>query len=166
MYFKQLVKEDLGCASYIVGCINEGVCAVVDPRLDMVDDILELATAKGMRVQAVIETHNHADHISGHGEIARRTGATIYIHEQAQAEYPHQKLKDGDEMALGVAKLRVMHTPGHRPEHIAIAVSIWRCLVKRALMPSTTVSLSVSCSLRMASRSTPRTWQVRCVDAA
>ncbi len=123
MYFKQLVKEDLGCASYIVGCINEGVCAVVDPRLDMVDDILELATAKGMRVQAVIETHNHADHISGHGEIARRTGATIYIHEQAQAEYPHQKLKDGDEMALGVAKLRVMHTPGHRPEHIAIAVS-------------------------------------------
>ena len=76
MYFKQLVKEDLGCASYMVGCLNKGVCAVVDPRLDMVDDILELAAAKGMRVQAVIETHNHADHISGHGEIARRTGAT------------------------------------------------------------------------------------------
>ncbi|HEY6407271.1 MAG TPA: rhodanese-like domain-containing protein [Ktedonobacteraceae bacterium] len=123
MYFKQLVKEDLGCASYIVGCINEGVCAVVDPRLDMVDDILELAAAKGMRVQAVIETHNHADHISAHGEIARRTGATIYIHELAQAEYPHQDLKDGDELVFGVSRLRVMHTPGHRPEHIAIAVA-------------------------------------------
>ena len=123
MYFKQLVKEDLGCASYIVGCVNEGVCAVVDPRLDMVEDILELAAAKGMRVQAVIETHNHADHISGHGEIARRTGATIYIHEQAQAEYPHQDLKDGDELFFGVSRLRVMHTPGHRQEHIAIAVS-------------------------------------------
>src|SRR6266851_3190099 len=83
MYFKQLVKEDLGCASYMVGCLNAGECAVVDPRLDMVDDILELAAAKGMQVTSVIETHNHADHISGHGEIARRTGATIYVHELA-----------------------------------------------------------------------------------
>jgi hydroxyacylglutathione hydrolase len=122
MYFKQLVKEDLGCASYIVGCTNAGVCAVVDPRLDMVDDILELAAARGMRVTAVIETHNHADHISGHGEIARRTGATIYIHELAEAGYPHEKLKDGDELKFGVAKLRVIHTPGHRPEHISLAV--------------------------------------------
>ncbi len=123
MYFKQLVKEDLGCASYIVGCINGGVCAVVDPRLDMVDDILELTAAKGMRVQAIIETHNHADHISGHGELARRTGAPIYVHELAHAEYAHKDLKDGDELVLGVTKMRVMHTPGHRPEHIAIAVA-------------------------------------------
>ncbi len=123
MYFKQIVKEDLGCASYIVGCTNAGVCAVVDPRLDMVDDILELAAAKEMRVAAVIETHNHADHISGHGEIARRTGAPIYVHEQAGAAYPHEDLKDGDELHFGVAKLRVIHTPGHRPEHIALAVS-------------------------------------------
>lgn len=123
MYFKQLIKEDLGCASYIVGCTNAGVCVVVDPRLDMVDDILELAAARGMRVTAVIETHNHADHISGHGEIARRTGATIYIHELAEAGYPHEKLKDGDELKFGVAKLRVIHTPGHRPEHISLAVS-------------------------------------------
>lgn len=123
MYFKQLIKEDLGCASYIVGCTNAGVCVVVDPRLDMVDDILELAAARGMRVTAVIETHNHADHISGHGEIARRTGATIYIHELAEAGYPHEKLKDGDELKFGVAKLRAIHTPGHRPEHISLAVS-------------------------------------------
>ena len=123
MYFKQLVKEDLGCASYIVGCVNAAVCAVVDPRLDMVDDILELAAARNMRIVAIIETHNHADHISGHGELARRTGAPIYVHEQAGAAYPHKKLKDGDELHLGVVKLRVIHTPGHRPEHIALAVS-------------------------------------------
>jgi hydroxyacylglutathione hydrolase len=123
MYFKQLVKEDLGCASYMVGCVNEGVCAVVDPRLDMVDDILELAAAKDMQIKAVIETHNHADHISGHGEIARRTGAPIYVHEQAEVAYPHRNLKDGDELRFGVAKLHVIHTPGHRPEHIALAVS-------------------------------------------
>ena len=123
MYFKQLVKEDLGCASYIVGCTSAGVCAVVDPRLDMVDDILQMAAAKDMQVTAVIETHNHADHISGHGELARRTGAAIYVHELAQAEYPHKELHDGDELQLGVVRLRVLHTPGHRPEHIALSVA-------------------------------------------
>ena len=123
MYFKQIVKEDLGCASYIVGCTNAEVCAVVDPRLDMVEDILTLAEAKGMKITAVIETHNHADHVSGHGDIARRTGADIYVHEKAEVAYPHKDLKDGDEMRFGVVKVRVMHTPGHRPEHIALAVA-------------------------------------------
>jgi glyoxylase-like metal-dependent hydrolase (beta-lactamase superfamily II)/rhodanese-related sulfurtransferase len=123
MYFKQLVKEDLGCASYIVGCTTAGVCAVVDPRVDMVDDILDVTAKKGLRVTAVIETHNHADHISGHGELARRTGATIYVHELANAEYPHKTLRDGDELQFGVVRLRVIHTPGHRPEHIALSVA-------------------------------------------
>ncbi len=123
MYFKQLVKEDLGCASYLVGCPDAGVCAVVDPRLDMVEDILALAAAKKMRVTTVIETHTHADHISGHGELACRTGATIRIHEASGAEYPHVAVRDGDELMLGIVKLRVVHTPGHRPEHIALAVS-------------------------------------------
>src|SRR5258708_15636222 len=100
MYFKQLVKEDLGCASYIVGCPGAGLCAVIDPRLDMVDEILELTTARGLQIKAVIETHNHADHISGHGELARRTGASIYIYEQAVVEYSQNKLKDGDKVKL------------------------------------------------------------------
>ena len=123
MYFKQIVKEDLGCASYIVGCTSAGVCAVVDPRLDMVEDILTLTETKGLKITAVIETHNHADHVSGHGDIARRAGADIYVHEKAQVEYPHKNLKDGDELRLGVVKMRVIHTPGHRPEHIALAVA-------------------------------------------
>lgn len=123
MYFKQLVKEDLGCASYIVGCPEAGICAVVDPRLDMVDEILALTSAKGLRVTAVIETHNHADHISGHGELAERTGARIYVHERADVAFPHQNLKDGEELSFGAVKLRILHTPGHRPEHIALAVS-------------------------------------------
>jgi hydroxyacylglutathione hydrolase len=123
MYFKQLVKEDLGCASYIVGCTGAGVCAVVDPRLDMVEEILGLAAAHGMHVGTVIETHNHADHISAHGEIARRSGAAIYVHELAGVAYPHLILRDGDELDFGVSRVRVMHTPGHRPEHIALVVS-------------------------------------------
>ncbi len=123
MYFKQLVKEDLGCASYIIGCPDAGTCAVVDPRLDMVEEILALTSAKGMHVDAVIETHNHADHISAHGELASRTGARIYVHEQAAVAYPHHGLKDGAELNFGVVKMRVIHTPGHRPEHIALAVA-------------------------------------------
>jgi glyoxylase-like metal-dependent hydrolase (beta-lactamase superfamily II)/rhodanese-related sulfurtransferase len=123
MYFKQLVREDLGCASYIVGCTGAGICAVVDPRLDMVDEILALTSARGLQVNAVIETHTHADHVSGHGELAERTGACIYVHALANVAFPHRKLLDGEELAFGVAKLRVLHTPGHRPEHIALAVS-------------------------------------------
>jgi hydroxyacylglutathione hydrolase len=123
MYFKQLVKEDLGCASYLVGDTDAALCAVVDPRLDMVEDILELVAVKGMRLIAVIETHLHADHLSGHRELAWRTGATIYVHALAGVAYPHTPLHDGDELWCGVVKLRVIHTPGHRPEHIALAVS-------------------------------------------
>lgn len=123
MYFKQLVKEDLGCASYIVGCPNAGTCAVVDPRLDMVDEILALTSAKGMRITAVIETHNHADHISGHGELVSRTGACMYVHEQAGVAYQHHALKDGDVLTFGEVTIRVIHTPGHRPEHIALTVA-------------------------------------------
>lgn len=123
MYFKQLVREDLGCASYIVGCPAAGVCAVVDPRLDMVDEICMLTAAKALRVSAVIETHTHADHVSGHGELAARTGACIYVHAQAQVAFPHRPLLGGEELTFGMVKLHVLHTPGHRPEHIALAVS-------------------------------------------
>lgn len=95
MYLQQLVKTDLGCVGYLVGDTDAAVCAVVDPRLDMVEDILELVAAKGLRITAVIESHLHADPISGSRELARRAGATIYTHELAAVDYPHQKLPDG-----------------------------------------------------------------------
>src|SRR4051812_16478465 len=123
MYFKQLVREDLGCASYLVGCVTAGTCAVVDPRLDMVEEILALTAEKHLQITAIIETHNHADHISGHGPLALQTGAPIYVHEQAEVAYPHRQLKDGDKLTFGVVTLQVMHTPGHRPEHIALTVA-------------------------------------------
>jgi len=95
MYLQQLVKEDLGGAGYLVGDTDAAVCSVVDPRLDMIEDILERTAAKGMRITAVIESHLHADSVSGSRELARRTGATIYVHERAVVDYPHQKLTDG-----------------------------------------------------------------------
>ena len=121
MYFEQIVRADIGCAAYLIGSAS-GEAAVVDPRIDMVDDMLALAEKEKLRIRYIIETHNHADHISGHHALAARTGATIAVHEAAGVAYPHRALRDGEELALGEVRLRVIHTPGHRPEHIAIAV--------------------------------------------
>jgi predicted ester cyclase len=95
MYLQQFVKTDQGGGGYLVGDSEACVCAVVDPPLDMLDDILELVAAKGMRITAVIESHGHADPPSGSRELARRTGATIYTHELVAVDSPHQKLPDG-----------------------------------------------------------------------
>lgn len=123
MYFRQIIREDIGCASYLVGSTDESVAVVVDPRLDMVDEILSLAQQKGLRITHIIETHNHADHVSGHGPLAERTGARIYIHPAANAEYPHEDLEDGARLEIGEVVLEAMHTPGHRPEHLALTVA-------------------------------------------
>jgi hydroxyacylglutathione hydrolase len=117
MLFRQIIHEDLGCASYLVGDTASGVAAVVDPQWD-VDPYLHLARLHGVRIEHVLETHNHADHVSGHGRLARASGATIHIHELAGAEYPHESFVDGWTLPLGEgATVEAIHTPGHRPEH-------------------------------------------------
>lgn len=121
MLLKQIVHEDLGCASYMVCSTETEECAVVDPRWE-IEPYLDLAAKHGFRITHIVETHNHADHVSGHGRLAAATGAEIDIHEAAGVDYPHRALKDGDVIDLGDVKLRVLHTPGHRPEHIAVAV--------------------------------------------
>jgi rhodanese-related sulfurtransferase/glyoxylase-like metal-dependent hydrolase (beta-lactamase superfamily II) len=122
VYFEQILRSDIGCAAYLVGSTDAGEAAAVDPRIDMVDEILALASREGLRIRYVLETHTHADHVSGHHELAARTGARIGVHEAAGVAYPHLALHDGDELALGEVRLRVLHTPGHRPEHVAFAV--------------------------------------------
>jgi hydroxyacylglutathione hydrolase len=119
--FRQLIHDDLGCASYLIGDEKAGLAAVVDPRFE-VDEYLELARYMGVRVEHVFETHNHADHVSGHGRLAAATGAAIHIHRAAQPSYDHEPFDDGDEFELGALRLRALHTPGHRPEHTAFAV--------------------------------------------
>lgn len=121
MLFKQIVHEDLGCASYLVCSTETSECAVVDPRWE-IEPYLDLAAKHGFRISHVIETHNHADHVSGHGRLAKATGAEIDVHEEAGVGYGHHPLKDGDVISLGDVRLHVLHTPGHRPEHIALAV--------------------------------------------
>src|SRR5436305_777419 len=117
MFFRQIIHEDLGCASYLVGDTASGVATVVDPQWD-IDPYLHLARLHGVRVEHALETHNHADHVSGHGRLARATGATIHVHELAGASYPHEAFADGWTLPLGEgASIEAIHTPGHRPEH-------------------------------------------------
>jgi hydroxyacylglutathione hydrolase len=121
MIFRQITHDDLGCASYLVGDEAAGKAAVVDPRFD-VDEYLTLARYMGVSIEHIFETHNHADHVSGHGRLAAATGATIHVHRDAGASYDHEPFVDGDEIGLGSLTVRAVHTPGHRPEHTAFAL--------------------------------------------
>ena len=114
MIFRQVTHDDLGCASYLVGDEQAGVAAVVDPKLE-VDEYLALARYMGVRIEHILETHNHADHVSGHGRLAAATGATIHVHREAAPDYAHEPFDDGWELALGSVRVRALHTPGHRP---------------------------------------------------
>jgi glyoxylase-like metal-dependent hydrolase (beta-lactamase superfamily II)/rhodanese-related sulfurtransferase len=119
--FRQIVHDDLGCASYFVGDDDAGVAAVIDPRFE-IDEYLELASYLGVRIEHVLETHNHADHVSGHGRLAAATGATIHVHMDAGVAYDHEPFEDGTEIELGSVRICAIHTPGHRPEHTSFAL--------------------------------------------
>jgi hydroxyacylglutathione hydrolase len=121
MIFRQFIYDDLGCGSYLIGDEHAGVAAVVDPKLH-IEDYLAQARYMGVRIDHVLETHNHADHVSGHGRLAASTGATIHIHELARPDYEHEPFDDGWELELGTVTVRALHTPGHRPEHTAFAL--------------------------------------------
>jgi hydroxyacylglutathione hydrolase len=121
MIFRQITHDDLGCASYLIGDDEAGVAAVVDPKLDIAE-YLTLARYMGVRIEHILETHNHADHVSGHGRLAAATGATIHVHRDAAPDYEHEPFDDGWELELGSVRVRALHTPGHRPEHTAFAL--------------------------------------------
>jgi hydroxyacylglutathione hydrolase len=125
MIFRQVTHDDLGCASYLVGDNDAGVAAVVDPRFE-IDVYLEMARYFHVTIEHILETHNHADHLSGHGRLAAATGATIHIHRDASPDYDHEPFDDGWELELGRVHVKALHTPGHRPEHTAFALSDMR----------------------------------------
>jgi hydroxyacylglutathione hydrolase len=119
--FKQLVDDDLGCASYLIGDEAAGEAVVVDPAY-AIEPYLEAAERDGLRVVRVLETHTHADHVSGHGRFAFELDLPVAIHPLADAEYPSEPLEDGGEVLVGSIPIRVLHTPGHRPEHCCFLV--------------------------------------------
>ena len=119
MYFKQFYLGCLAHASYLIG--SEGEAAVVDPQRD-VDQYIADAEAQGFKIKHVIETHLHADFVSGHRELAARTGADIIFGASSGAEFAHKAVHDGDEIRVGGVTLRFLQTPGHTPESISVLV--------------------------------------------
>jgi hydroxyacylglutathione hydrolase len=119
--FEQFIDEGLGCGSYLVGDEHAGVAVVVDPAY-AIEQYLDACARHHVRLVGALETHTHADHVSGHGRLALEHGVPVYVHAAAQASFPHEPLADGTEIELGRVLVRTLHTPGHRPEHCAFAV--------------------------------------------
>ena len=120
MYFKQFYLACLAHASYLIG--SDGEAAVVDPQRD-VDDYIAEAHARDLTIKYVIETHLHADFVSGHRELAARTGAEIVFSEKAGAAFPHRAVHDGEEIIIGKVALKIIATPGHTPEGICVLIT-------------------------------------------
>jgi hydroxyacylglutathione hydrolase len=130
MYFRTIYDDKLAQAAYLIGCQRTGESIVVDPQRD-VDRYIKAAEAERLRIVGVAETHIHADYLSGVRELAEQTGATVYVSDEGDADwkyhwvnpYPHRLLKDKDVFRAGNIEFRVIHTPGHTPEHICFLVT-------------------------------------------
>src|SRR5437764_9018334 len=121
MYFKQILNERCGCASYLIASRQSHEAAIVDPSTDL-GQYEVLLRERGFRLRYAIDTHIHADHVSGARRLVARCGGQLCLHESAHVAYPSTPLRDGQELELGQLRLRVLHTPGHRPELISILV--------------------------------------------
>jgi hydroxyacylglutathione hydrolase len=121
MYFKQFLNERCGCASYLIASRRTHDAAIIDPAIET-EPYEALLRERGFRLQYVIDTHIHADHVSGARRLATQYGAQLCLHESAQVAYPFRPLSDGQELELGQLRLRILHTPGHRPELISILI--------------------------------------------
>ena len=119
MFFRQVLHEDLGCASYVIA--DGGEAAVIDPKWE-IEDYLALADEHSFQITHILETHNHADHVSGRGRLQEATGATIHISKDADVAYTHEPLADGDAVEVGEVRIVALATPGHRPEHLSYLV--------------------------------------------
>lgn len=130
MLLRYFYDEKLAHASYFVGCQAKGVAVVVDPMRNIAPYI-ELAEKENMKIVGALETHIHADFVSGSRELADRFGTTLYISDEGDADWkyqniehvPHQLLKDGDEFKIGNLVFKTMHTPGHTPESISFLLT-------------------------------------------
>jgi len=121
MSFKQFLNERCGCASYIIASRRTHEAVIIDPAIE-IEPYEALLRERGFRLQYVIDTHIHADHVSGARALAAQFGGRLCLHESAQVAYPYLPLSDRQELELGPLRLRVLHTPGHRPELISLLI--------------------------------------------
>jgi hydroxyacylglutathione hydrolase len=121
VYFKQILDERCGCASYLIASRQSHEAAIVDPSIET-EQYEPLLRERGFQLRYVIDTHVHADHVSGARKLAAQHGAELCLHESARVAYPFRPLANSEELALGQLRLRILHTPGHRPELISVLV--------------------------------------------
>ena len=121
MIFKQFYLESLGHASYFIGSEDTGEALVLDVRRD-VDDYLEEAQARGMRLRYAADSHQHNDYLSGICELPERAEVKLLAGARAQLGYPVHYMDDGERLRMGEVEFEVVHTPGHTPEHISLLV--------------------------------------------
>ena len=127
MYFRQVLHDDRSCASYIVGCPSLGVAAVIDPQGDPQRYIDEVED-KAMVVSHVIDTHVHADHQSGARDLATVAHVPLYLGAGADVGFEFTPLNDGNILEIGNRRCKVIHTPGHTPEHVSLFCDDWYVL--------------------------------------
>ncbi len=117
MWFQQVVREATGCAAYLVGSTRTGECLVFDPLWD-ISPYLEVAARKSSRITRVVDSHSHADHVSGARRLAEATGAALLLPRAAQVSYPAGWLDPGQKIRFGEVEAEVIAMPGHRPEQV------------------------------------------------
>ncbi len=126
MFFKFVYEKSLAQASYVIGCQEKGIAAVIDPKRD-VDTYIEIAEENNLKITHIFETHIHADFLCGSRELAALTGAELYLSDEGdenwQYEFQHVGLKNGDKVRLGNVVFEALHTPGHTPEHLSYIVT-------------------------------------------
>jgi glyoxylase-like metal-dependent hydrolase (beta-lactamase superfamily II) len=122
MWFESLIRTETGCAAYMIGALDSGECAVFDPLWD-IEPYLATAKRKSSRIRYVIDSHSHADHVSGARRLAAAAGAELILPALASIEYEARRVKGGDRLEMGEVTLDVLHVPGHRPEQINLVIT-------------------------------------------
>ncbi len=122
MWLETIIRKQTGCATYMVGSLETGQCAVFDPLWDPTP-YLDLATSKSSTIRYVIDSHSHADHVSGARRLAEASGGELMLPELAEIRYAAKRLEDGDRLRMGEVLLEIVHVPGHRPEQINLLVT-------------------------------------------
>ena len=122
MWFETILRKETGCAAYMVGAQETGECAVFDPLWDP-EPYLHMARQKRSRVRIVIDSHSHADHVSGARRLAAVSGGELMLPELADIAYDATRIRGGDRIRMGEVTLEVVHVPGHRPEQVNLLVT-------------------------------------------
>lgn len=122
MWFEQIVRKETGCATYLIGSLETGECAIFDPLWD-VQPYLDVADTQSAKVRYIIDSHSHADHVSGARRLAQMTGGELIMPEQAEINFAATLVKGGDQIQMGEVMMEIVHTPGHRPEQVCLLVT-------------------------------------------